>query len=71
MRKVHILNGHQPCPFAEGRLNATFVDRARERVAGKGYEVRVTEIAADLARFDAHLDAYFPPVTKEVDHVAA
>lgn len=45
MRKVHILNGHQPYPFAEGRLNATFVDRARERLAGKGYEVRVTEVA--------------------------
>ncbi len=36
MRKVHILNGHQPCPFTEGRLNATVVDCARERVAGKG-----------------------------------
>ena len=45
MTKVHILNGHQPYPFAEGRLNAAFVERARNRLAGKGYEVRVTEVA--------------------------
>ncbi len=81
MAKIHIINGHQPYPFAQGRLNAAFVLRARERLAGKGYEVRVTdvakgydvetEVAADFARFDAHLDAHFPPVEKEVDHVAA
>ncbi len=44
MRKVHIINGHQPFPFAQGRLNAAFVERAREHLAGKGYEVRVTEV---------------------------
>ena len=81
MAKVHIINGHQPYPFAQGRLKAAFVERARKRLAGKGYAVRVTEIAkgyvvatevaADFARFDAHLDAQFPPVGKEVDHVAA
>ncbi len=45
MTKVHILNGHQPYPFASGRLNAAFVERACERLADRGYEVRVTEIA--------------------------
>ncbi len=77
MAKVHSINGHQPYPFAQGRLNNAFALRAHERLAGKGYAVRVTEIAkgyvvetevaADFARFDAH----FPPVGKEVDHVAA
>ncbi len=81
MAKVHSINGHQPYPFAQGRLNDAFALRAHERLAGKGYAVRVTEIAkgndietevaADFACFDAHLDAHFPPVGKEVDHVAA
>ncbi len=81
MAKIHINNGHQPYPFAQGRLNAAFVLRAHERLAGKGYGVRVTEVAknydletevaADFARFGAHLDAQFPPVGKEVGHVAA
>ena len=81
MARVHILNGHHPDPFAQGRLKAAFVLRANERLAGKGYKVRATEIAkgydvetevaADFARSDAHLDAQFPPVGKEVGHVAA
>ncbi len=71
MAKVHSINGHQPYPFAQGRLNDAFALRAHERLAGKGYAVRVTEVAADFARFDAHLDAQFPPVGKEVGHVAA
>ena len=28
MTKIFILNGHQPYPFAEGRLNATFEKKA-------------------------------------------
>lgn len=45
MTKVHILNGHQPYPFAEGRLNASLVEQARTHLSGKGYAVRVTEVA--------------------------
>ena len=85
MTKVHIVNGHQPYPFAEGRLNAALVTRARDRLAGKGYEVRVTEVAkgydvenevanhrwADFARFEAHLDTHFPRLEEEADDVAA
>ncbi|SNT26548.1 NAD(P)H-dependent oxidoreductase [Tropicimonas sediminicola] len=45
MSKILILNGHQPYPFAEGRLNATLVERARDFLEGQGHEVRVTTVA--------------------------
>ena len=46
MSKILILNGHQPYPFAEGRLNATLVDRARAYLESLGNEVRVTTVAS-------------------------
>ncbi|WP_068114357.1 NAD(P)H-dependent oxidoreductase [Tropicimonas marinistellae] len=45
MSKILILNGHQPYPFAEGRLNATFVERAKSYLEDLGHEVRVTKVA--------------------------
>lgn len=45
MKNVLIINGHQPYPFAEGRLNGTLVDRARTHLEANGYEVEVTEVA--------------------------
>ena len=45
MQRIFIINGHQPYPFAEGKLNAALVDRARTRLAAKGHEVRVSEVA--------------------------
>ena len=45
MTKIHIINGHQPYPFAPGRLNATLVERARKHLEARGYEVRITEVA--------------------------
>lgn len=45
MSNIFILNGHQPYEFAPGRLNATFVERARATLAAAGHTVRVTRIA--------------------------
>ena len=45
MKNVLIINGHQPYPFAEGRLNGTFVDRARGHLEAGGYEVELTKVA--------------------------
>ena len=45
MSKILIINGHQPYPFASGKLNATLVERARHYLAELGNEVRVTKVA--------------------------
>ena len=45
MHNILILNGHQPYPFAQGTLNATLVERARDRLVGLGNDVTVTTIA--------------------------
>lgn len=45
MTKIHIINGHQPYPFAQGRLNGTLVERARNHLEGRGHKVRLTEVA--------------------------
>ena len=42
MRKVFIINAHQPYPFSEGKLNGTLVERATRRLTERGYEVRHT-----------------------------
>lgn len=45
MRKVFIINGHQPYEFAKGQLNATLVDLARSFFKEEGAEVRMTRLA--------------------------
>lgn len=45
MQKVLILNGHQPYPFAEGRLNASLVERARRFFEANGAEVKVDTLS--------------------------
>ncbi|QFT85547.1 Modulator of drug activity B [Halomonas sp. THAF12] len=45
MRKILIINGHQPYPFAKGTLNDTLAERARSWLADQGHEVRVSRIA--------------------------
>lgn len=47
MARILIINGPQPYPFAEGKLNATFVERARAFFENQGDEVRVVETAKD------------------------
>ncbi|MEM6490334.1 MAG: NAD(P)H-dependent oxidoreductase [Pseudomonadota bacterium] len=60
MRKVFIINGHQPYPFAKGELNAAFVERATAFFAAAGDEIVVTRTAdaahdadAEVARHQA------------------
>ena len=45
MQRVLILNGHQPYPFAEGRLNASLVERARRFFEASGAEVKVDTLS--------------------------
>ena len=47
MANVLIINGHQPYPFAPGRLNAAFEERARAFFEGRGWAVRATRVADD------------------------
>lgn len=45
MQNVLIINGHQPYPFAKGRLNGTFVELAREHLERRGYQTQLTEVS--------------------------
>ena len=45
MSKILILNGAQPYPFAKGELNASFAERAKDRLTAAGHEVRMTAVA--------------------------
>lgn len=42
MKNVFIINGHEPYPFSEGKLNRTLVEMAEEHLKVKGCEVKVT-----------------------------
>lgn len=42
MKKVLIINAHEPYSFSPGRLNRTLVEQARTALAAKGYDVQVT-----------------------------
>ena len=45
LKNVLIINGHQPYPFAKGRLNGTLVALAREHLERGGYHVELTEVS--------------------------
>jgi modulator of drug activity B len=45
MKKVFIINSHQPYSFSQGKLNRTLVDLAESILKGKGCEVRVCNSA--------------------------
>lgn len=53
-QKILIINGHQPYPFSEGRLNAAIADRMRAYFEDRGDTVRVTEVAKG---YDASTEA--------------
>lgn len=46
MANVLIINGHQPYPFSEGKLNAALTERAQDFFEERGDVVRVTRTAA-------------------------
>ncbi len=41
---VFIINAHHHYPFAEGKLNQAFVDKAIEVLEAKGHQIRLTRI---------------------------
>lgn len=45
MRKIFIINGHQPYPYSKGELNGAFITRAKDYLASIGSDVRLTEMA--------------------------
>ena len=45
MSNVLVINGHQPYPFAKGKLNATLTERARAVLADLGNENCLTSVA--------------------------
>ena len=44
MSKILIINAHHPYPFAEGRLNASLVQRASEQLQANGHQTRIVEV---------------------------
>lgn len=43
MSNIFIINAHQPYPFAEGRLNRSMADLAKEVLEAKGHTIRIVE----------------------------
>ena len=48
MSNILILNGHHPCPFSEGRLNAALVDRAQAFFEAQGDVVKTSITAGEF-----------------------
>ncbi len=48
MKKAFIINGHQPYPYSEGRLNASFVERMQAHLDAGGYETRLTTMTQEF-----------------------
>ena len=44
MSKILIINAHHHYPFAEGRLNASLVQRASEQLQANGHQTRIVEV---------------------------
>jgi len=47
MARILIINGHQPYPFSEGKLNAALVERTKVFFESRGDTVRLVETAKD------------------------
>lgn len=57
MKKLFVINGHEPSPFSPGRLNGSLVERALEHFRAKGYEVRTTTMQ-DEWTVDGEIDKH-------------
>ena len=44
MKNIFIINGHEPYPFSEGRLNRTLAETASDILKARGCEVRMTSM---------------------------
>lgn len=47
MKKVLLINAHQPYPYSPGRLNAALIERAEAYFRANDYEVEKTVVAED------------------------
>ena len=45
MSNIYIINGHQPAPISEGRLNATLVAMAKDAFEAAGHQVKTARTA--------------------------
>ena len=65
MQRVLIINGHQPWPFSEGRLNAALTDVAATLLRDQGCEIHTTNMVdgynadEDFQGYRAHLIRQF------------
>jgi len=48
MKKVLIINAHEPYPFAPGKLNGALAERARAYLESQGYEIRLTAVIDEI-----------------------
>lgn len=44
MKRVFLINAHQPYPFSEGKLNASLIEKAESIFKSKAYEVQSTKM---------------------------
>ncbi|MGN6259949.1 MAG: NAD(P)H-dependent oxidoreductase [Ralstonia sp.] len=57
MKKVFLINGSQPYPFAPGKLNAALIEKAQDFFLDRGFEVKTTvahepyEVPAEVEKF--------------------
>ena len=47
MKKIFIINGHEIYSFSQGRLNGTLVEKARDHLIQKGYDIKLTTMQDD------------------------
>lgn len=57
MKKIFIINGHQYYPFAEGKLNATLVEKASELLKEANFEIRTT-IASEAFNVEDEMEKF-------------
>ena len=71
MKNVFIINGHQWYPFSEGKLNASFTEKAANFFVNNGYEVRTTTMSRDhdvSEEIEASITKNFPD-TEAIVHI--
>lgn len=42
MKNIFIINAHEEYPFSPGKLNATLVEKAKDNLTAKGYDIKIT-----------------------------
>jgi len=47
MQNVFIINAHEEYPFSPGKLNGTLVEKAKNNLTAKGYDIKITTMKDD------------------------